>query len=327
MKFFRNITIAFVLIFAISSCKKDDKKDWNVNIPAATQTLEITDISKELYDPNLALSDFKSKYPWFQGTVSDADFEVSRKDPEEIKVYKDAISKIDLSKLKTELSTLFQHVQYYYPEYKIPKIYLYSSVMQGSTDPVFVQLENNFLFIDVTGFMGENSPHYKGLEQYFRNSMNPVNIVPKVAQVLAEQFVPYQPQHQKFLDQIVYQGKILTVKNAFIPDFPDYLKLNYTQKQYEWAVENEVNIWDYFVENDLLYSDDARLVDRFIVPGPFSKFYTEIDNESSPQIGIFVGWQICKKYFSEKPETQLQDFLKLDAQTLFNEAQYRPKFK
>lgn len=327
MKFFRNITIALFLIFAVSSCKKDEKAQWNVEIKTAQKSLEITDISKELYDPEVSPESFKAKYPWFQGSVPDADFEIRRKDPNEIGIYKDAVSKIDMGKLKTELSSLFARVQHYFPEYKIPKIFLYSSALQGSQDPIFIQPQENFLFIDITGFMGENDSHYKGLEQYFRNSMNPVNIVPKVAQVVAEQFVPYNAEHQKFLDQLIYQGKIMTLKDAFIPDFPDYLKINYTQKQYEWAVSNEVNIWDYFVENDLIYSDDARLVERFIAPGPFSKFYTEIDNESSPQIGIFTGWQICKKYFSEKPETKLQNFLKMDAQTIFNEAQYKPKFK
>jgi hypothetical protein len=75
--------------------------------------------------------------------------------------------------------------------------------------------------------------------------------------------------------------------------------MNYTQKQYEWATGNEANIWNYFVESNLIFGDDPRLGERFISPGPFSKFYTEIDNESSPQIGIFTGWQICKAYLKE----------------------------
>ena len=80
--------------------------------------------------------------------------------------------------------------------------------------------------------------------------------------------------------------------------------MNYTPKQYDWAKENEVNIWNFFVENNLIFSDDIRLSERFIKPAPFSKFYTEIDNESSPQIGIFIGWEICKKFFNDPFLTQ-----------------------
>ncbi|MDO5616319.1 MAG: gliding motility protein GldB, partial [Cruoricaptor ignavus] len=106
--------------------------------------------------------------------------------------------------------------------------------------------------------------------------------------------------------------------------FPEDLKIGYTPQQYDWAKTNEANIWNYFVENDLLFSDDARLQERFIAPGPFSKFYTQIDNESSPQIAIFTGWQICKSFYAKHPKTPLQDFMKMSAEEIFNKAGYKP---
>ena len=327
MKFFINIAIASVLVLSFNSCKKENETNWNIEIKNPVDNIEITDISKEFYDANVPLDVFKQKYPWFQGSVPDEDYGIRRQDAEEIKIYKEAISKIDQNKLKKDLAEMFSHVQYYFPDFKTPKTFLYSSALQGIKDPIFYHSEEHLIFIDITAFMGENSVNYKGLEQYFQTSMNPVNIVPKVSGILAEHFVPANVDRQKFLDHLVYQGKIVTLQNAFIPNFPDYLKLNYTQKQYQWAVENEVNIWNYFVENDLLFSDDTRLGERFIAPAPFSKFYTEIDNESSPQIGIFSGWQICKKFFQEKPETKMTDFLKLNGQEIFNSAQYKPKFE
>jgi len=327
MKFFLNTAIASVLVLSLTSCKKDQETNWNIEIQNPVKNIEISDISKEFYNADIPLENFQKKYPWFQGTVPDEDFGIRRKDAEEISIYKEAIAKIDQNKLKKDLAGLFSHIQYYFPEFKAPKTFLYSSALQGIKDPIFYHPQENLLFIDITAFMGENNPNYKGLELYFQKSMNPVNIVPKVSEIFAESFVPSDMSHQKFLDLIVYQGKLMTLQDAFLPEFPDYLKINYTQKQYQWAVENEVNIWDYFVENNLIFSDDARLTERFIMPGPFSKFYTEIDNESSPQIGIFAGWQICKKFFLEKPETKLKDFLKMDAQTIFNEAQYKPKFE
>jgi hypothetical protein len=192
-------------------------------------------------------------------------------------------------------------------------------------DPIFYDPKGNLLFIDVTGFMGEGNPNYKGLEMYFQKSMNPNNIVPKAAQIFAEGFVKESPDHQKFIDMMILNGKIMILKDAFLPTYPEYLKMNYTQKQYEWAVANEANIWNYFVENNIIFGDDHRLEDRFIAPGPFSKFYTEIDNESSPQVGIFTGWQICKEYLKQKPEVTLQDFLNTDATVIFNQSGYKPK--
>lgn len=325
MKFFRFLIISATFLLGIFSCKKNTDNPWKVEIKNPAEKAQIIDISKEFYATDVPLENFQKKYPWFQGTVPNEDYALRRSDADEIKIYKEALAKIDLEKLDRELTDLFSHIKYYFPEFKSPPVFLYSSALQGVMEPIFYKPKENLLFIDITGFMGENNPNYIGLEQYFQVSMNPQNIVPKVSEVLAENFVPPNTDHQKFIDELVYNGKIQTLQNAFLPDFPDYLKINYTQKQYDWAKENEANIWNFFVENNLIFSDDIRLNERFIKPAPFSKFYTEIDNESTPQIGIFIGGQICNKFFKEKPDTQLVNFLKLSAQEIFNQSNYKPK--
>ncbi|AZA84873.1 gliding motility protein GldB [Chryseobacterium lactis] len=324
MKIFRFIALSSVLVLGLDSCKKEPENQWKVEIKETTEKADVTDISKEFYNPAIPLEQFKAQFPWFQGTVSDEDFGKRRTDAEEIKIYKEAIGKIDQAKLQKELQGLFSHIKYYFPQFKSPKVYLFSSALQMVQDPIIYDSKTNLLFIDITGFMGDGNPHYKGLELYFQKSMNPQNIVPKVSQIFAENIVTESPDHQKFIDQIILNGKVMILQDAFLPDFPDYLKMNYTQKQYDWAKSNEANIWNYFVESNLIFGDDPRLGERFIAPGPFSKFYTEIDNESSPQIGIFTGWQICKAYLKEKPDTKLTAFLKMDATTIFNQSGYKP---
>ncbi len=325
MKFFRYFLFVIIFSFTLLSCKKDAENRWQVDISDPSQKVEVKDISAEFYNLNIPLAEFQKKYEWFQGTVSDEDYAIRRADSAEAKIYKDAIAKIDIAKLNSELTDLFSHIKYYFPTFVQPQVYLFSSALQGIMEPVFYQNEKNMLFIDVSGFMGENNPRYKGLEQYYQTSMNPQNIVPKVSEIFAESFVAPQYDHQKFIDELIYNGKIQILQDAFLPNFPDYLKINYNQQQYEWALANEANIWNYFVENNLVFSDDTRLQERFIKPGPFSKFYTEIDNESSPQIGIFSGWQICRKFFDTRPEVKLTDFLQMDSQTIFNESNYKAK--
>jgi len=324
MKIFRIAILSSILVLSLHSCKKEQESQWKVEIEKPAEKVQVVDISKMFYDKNVPLEQFKAQFPWFQGTVPDEDFAKRRTDANEIKIYNEAIHKIDINKLQSELQELFSHIKYYYPKFSSPKVYLFSSALQMAQDPIIYDEKSGFLFIDITGFMGDGNPNYKGLELYFQKSMNPANIVPKVSQIFAENIVTASAE-QKFVDQLVLNGKIMTLQDAFLPNFPDYLKMNYTQKQYDWAVSNEANIWNYFVESNLVFSDDPRLVERFISPGPFSKFYTEIDNESSPQIGIFTGWQICKSYLKQNPETKLVDFLKMDAQTIFNKSGYKPK--
>lgn len=325
MNFFKYIILSLIFSFSLQSCSNTNENRWEIKLDTAAPNVEITDISKEFYDQKVPLQEFQKKYDFFQGTVPDEDYALRRADSAEIKLYKEAIAKIDQTKLKTDLALLFAHIEHYFPNFETPKVFLFSSALQMAPDPIFLEEKSNFLFIDITGFMGINNPNYQGMELYFQKSMNPQNIVAKVSEMLAVQFVPQSGKQLKFLDKIIYEGKILTLQDAFLPAEPDYLKMNFTAEQYEWADQNEENIWNFFVENNLVFSDDPRLNERFIAKGPFSKFYTEIDNESSPQVGTYTGWQICRKFFNEKPDTKLQEFLNMDAQTLFSESVYKSK--
>lgn len=327
MKIFKIAILSLVLVLSLNSCKKDQEKQWKVEIKNPAEKVEVTDISKIFYDPDVPLEKFKAQFPWFQGTVSDEDFAKNKVNQTEIKIYKEAISKIDQAKLQKELQDLFSHIKYYFPEFKTPKVFLFSSSLQMIQDPILYDDKTNSLFIDVSGFMGNKNPNYTGLEEYFQKSMNPNNIVPKISRVFAENIVPFSTDHQKFIDLLVYNGKMMILQDAFLPETPDYLKMDYDQKQYQWASSNEPNIYNYFVENNLIFGDDHRLIDRFINPGPFSKFYTEIDNESSPMVGVFIGWQICKEFLNKNPEIKLADFLKMDATEIFNKSGYKPKLE
>ena len=80
MKFFRYITISAFLVFGITSCKKENENQWNVDIKNPVKNIQITDLSGEFYDTSVSLEDFKKKYPWFQGSVPDSDYGNRRKD-------------------------------------------------------------------------------------------------------------------------------------------------------------------------------------------------------------------------------------------------------
>lgn len=309
----------------LQACQKDADSRWKINEELSIPRVKIYDISKEYYNEKVDLSEFQKKYPWFQGSVSDADFQKRRADKEEQKIYQNGAGKVKLDKLEKDLGILFARVRYFFPDFKDPTVFTFSSATQMAAEPIIYDKRSNFMFIDVSGFLGEKDPVYKGLETYLTSSMNLQNLLPKISESIAINLVPFNKDHQKFLDQMVYSGKVLTLQDAFLPEVTDFNKIHYTKDQYDWAVTNEADIWNYFIESDLLFSADARLEERFIAPAPFSKFYTEIDNESSPQVGVFIGWQICKKFLAEKPEVTLDQFLKMEATEIFNQSGYKPK--
>ena len=80
------------------------------------------------------------------------------------------------------------------------------------------------------------------------------------------------------------------------------------------------------MENQLLYSTDKKVLNRFIDIAPFSKFYLELDSESPGGIGRYIGLNIVTQYMEKFPEnTPLRDLLTVSNDELFKKANYKPK--
>jgi len=123
---------------------------------------------------------------------------------------------------------------------------------------------------------------------------------------------------------MIYFGKLLYFKDAILPLKSDADKMGYTQHQMDWAVANESEIWRHFVENELLYSTDIKLPSRFINPAPFSKFYLDLDNESSGRLGQYIGWQIVRAYM-ENNNVALSKMLITNADDIFKQSKFKPR--
>ena len=317
--------LLFVFSFLLFSCKKDAENRWNIEIKKS-EPVKITDISAEFYNEKIPFENFKNDFSFFLSPqVSDATYEKKRKDALEKRVYKTALSLNKISEMEKNLESLFAHIKFYFPQFQNPKVYIFSSATELYEEPILYVPDQNILFIDISAFMGEKSEFYEGIDHYYRREMTPGNLIAKVSETIALDYVPATPDHNKFLDKMVNYGKILTLQDAFLPKTMDQYKISYTKDQQSWAISNEENIYNYFVENDLLFSDDNRLDERFLAKAPFSKFYTEIDQKSSPRVGAFIGWQICRKYLEKNPEATLQKFLQLPATEIFNNSNYKPK--
>jgi len=53
----------------------------------------------------------------------------------------------------------------------------------------------------------------------------------------------------------------------------DTTKIGYTQNQLKWCFDNEVNIWSFIIENEILYTTKVEIINKFIIDGPFTSFF------------------------------------------------------
>jgi gliding motility-associated lipoprotein GldB len=267
------------------------------------------------------LKALKSKYPIFFPTqFHDSIWLQKMEDTLQGQLNEEVVKRFPTEeKLEPELRSIFQHIKYYFPQFVTPTVVTTTSDVDYQNKII---LSDSLLIIAVDTYLGSDHPFYRGIKKYISQNLNESQLAPDIAAAYAQQLI-IQPQQRSLLAQMVFYGKELYLKDIWLPNSSDAEKIGYTEAQFTWAIENESEMWRYFVEKEILFSTNTKLPAQFINPAPFSKFYLEIDNESPGMVGRFLGWQIVKSYMKNN-ESSVQQLMIKNAEALFNESKYKP---
>lgn len=313
--------VVFLLFLPTFSCQNSSKVEKEIS------AIEI-DLTIERFDQLFASSSpsdlpvLKQSYPFlFSKKFSDSVWIRRMKDPIQA-LLATAVDSVfdDFKKTESEIHLFYQHLKYYNKPLKTPRIITVLSDVDYRNK---IAVTDTIVLIALDTYLGENHEFYASFYDYTKQNLNSNQIVPDLATSYAEQFI-YQPNRTTFLDEMIYFGKQLYLKDLWIPFKTDFEKIGYSVSEYEWSKENEFYIWQYFVENELLYQTDRKLLGRFIVAAPFSRFNLELDRESPGRLGQYIGWQIVKSYMKKNP-TSVLEMLQIDPQEIFNNAKFKPK--
>jgi hypothetical protein len=226
----------------------------------------------------------------------------------------------DFSTHAHNIELFFKHLKYFFSESEIPKVVTLAEFVDYKSKVV---LNESLLYISLDNYLGEEHPFYEGFQQYISSLQAPHQILPDIAESYANKLVP-MPQSRDFLSQLVYEGKKLYFKQQTLPLVESHHLIGYSKAQQTWAYKYEFMVWQYFVERDLLYYSDSDLRRRFLSPAPFTKFYLDVDSESPPRLGQYIGWEIVRAYADRFPEKSLKDIIHTNPQELFNQSKYKP---
>ncbi len=225
----------------------------------------------------------------------------------------------DIEPVRSELVTLFKHIKHYFPKTKTPKAVTVIAEMDYNTKAIYA---DSLVILSLELYLGKAHRFYE-FPKYIKQNFEQRQMMPDLVSSFATTKINFG-KDKTLLSQMVYYGKQLYLKDLLLPAYSDAEKMGYAPKEITWCEENETYIWRYFLENEMLYSDESKLTSRFIAPAPFSKFYLEIDNESPGQVGAWIGWQIVRSY-AENNEVPLAKLLNMNAKELFEKSKYKPK--
>lgn len=315
------IYLALLTTILFFGCVKDTGIEKDIN--AVPINVEILRFDKLFGTAHLNdLPNLKRNYPvFFPKKFHDTIWEMKMNDSLTQQLYVEVMKKYwSERKLKVDLEGLFKHIKYYFSNFKTPNVVTANSDVDYR-NKIFIA--DNMLVISLDNYLGSDHFFYEGIPSYVVENMKESQIISDVASIYSKMYVP-KIQSRTFLAQMIYYGRILYLKDLWLPNTSDEIKIGYSQEKLKWIQENETEIWRNFVENEYLYSTNPKLISRFIDPAPFSKFYLEIDNDSPGMVGRFIGWQIVKSYM-DKNDVGLDKLLTISEEEIFKKSKYKPK--
>ncbi|MRJ08018.1 hypothetical protein EDL99_03830 [Ornithobacterium rhinotracheale] len=314
-----------ILILSVVSCSKKPH-EFQTEVPPFTDSIQVKDVSKAYYDTKISNQALAKLYPDFFADIPDTILESRRADTLAIALNQAVENQFKNLALKDSLRTIFKYVKYYYPNFTAPTVYTFTGELPYM-NPVAYWVQSNDMVLGLDWFLGKDYPLYQkmGIPQYIRNKFRPQDLKISIAESMARQLVPMDITKRKFVEKMIYAGKVLLATQAFLPEKSAQEIMQYSSEQWQWCVDNEADMYVYFTESEYFFDEDKKLSERFIEPAPFSKFFTDTDNETPGRVGAWMGLQICHAYLKQNPKVDLATFLSdNDYLKIFKDSKYKP---
>lgn len=225
--------------------------------------------------------------------------------------------------LEESLSDAFHYYRYHFPDEPLPFLFTYISGMDFNLPVKYAQ---NHMVIGIDMYLGSDYHNYDqaGIPGYMKHRFTPAHASLDALRMLAEHHIQqHDPKPETFLDFMVYEGKVLYFLDCMFPNHSDTLKVPYTGNQLSWMENNSGYVWSYYLENEMIYSTDRQMINKFIGEAPFTAAFSD---KSAPRTGAWMGWQMVREYMRRNSGVSLQELLlEQDSRKILVESRFRPR--
>jgi hypothetical protein len=117
------------------------------------------------------------------------------------------------------------------------------------------------------------------------------------------------PEKNDFLSSMIYSGKIMYALGVIQPETADSTHLMWSEKEWDWAKENELNIWKEIAQQNVLFGTRKEEIAKWFNEAPFTNA-GNLPSNASPQLGLWMGWKIVSAYMVKNPNVTLEQLWK-----------------
>jgi hypothetical protein len=346
MRLIGNILVVVALISCDSSNKTPDISDIKVDVKIERFDKGFFSLDTNRLDQSL--NELHRKYPSFLPLYSEFLSPINAMTKQQGKTYDEAVKIFyrsikpladaveekynNLDNERSGLEQSFKYVKHYYPGFTIPDVV--ASVESFNPDDAQEVYGTTYyhdtLIISLQMFLGKDFPGYDPVQypDYLRRRFDREYIVPNSMRSIANNIYADTSESSSLIEQMIERGKQWYLLQKFLPDAADTLITGYTKSQAQFVQKNEGNIWGEFLKNTPdPYTVDQERLKNYLSQGPFTQDMPHdlAGNGTPGNIGQWIGWRIVQKFAEKKPGMDVQQILRTEAKTIFQEAKYKPK--
>jgi len=225
--------------------------------------------------------------------------------------------------LENDFREAFQHLKYYYPDFKEPKICTIFTGFYGQnilSSPELI-VSDTLIIIGLDYFMGKKGKFLPDIYDYQLRKASPSAIVPQVVLLLSAKYNATNTSNKTLLSDMVWYGKSYVFGHTMMPSKADSLFIGYSDAQLTDSYTFQKDIWAHFIDKKLLYATEDPIKAKYVGERPSTP---EISASCPGSIGRWLGWRIVGKYFDENEKLTIQELMKeTDAQKIFEASKYK----
>ncbi len=236
----------------------------------------------------------------------------------------------DFEKVDDQFDDAFRYFQYYFPQAHIPNVYTFVSEFGQQLFLFRDESRRDCVAVGLDMFMGSEfeykdiDPKNPSFSDYLTRTFTREHIVPKSMYLIIQDILG-SSQGNRLIDMMIHEGKMYYALDKILPHIPDSIWLEYSTDQWKWVNENELEMWSFFLQEDLLYRSESRVIDKYIKPRHNSP---KMPDAAPGRTANFMGWKIVEAFMIRNPNVSLSDLLKIfDTQEILDKSRYKPPRK
>ena len=228
----------------------------------------------------------------------------------------------DIKKVEAAVEDVMAHFHYYYPDIELPKK-AFTCITGVHPDEPPVQIIDDQLVISLDWYLDDEEVYDQiGMPRYMSLRRTMPTLSKEVAECLYMYYLYEWRKQGQIVSEMVFYGRRNFFVEAMCPELADSVLLGYSSDQWQWAVQNEGQVWADIVGSKRLYDAGLDAYMMFFGDGPFTQAYS---NDAPSRLGEFFGLNIIRSYASNH-EFALQDLVnRKDLQVIFQDSGYKPK--